>query len=391
MNILLITNGQNSDKNSSWLVYSKFVKFLRYQVKANIQVICFNPVIHLKGNDINETVIHTFLQAKILTAFFNRITRLYTWYIARLYSSFYNKKLVDFILKNDIKKLWVHTDLLSLLLLKNVLKKISIPFHLTVFDDPFTNRAYKPFKDKVEKLLIELFFKASSIDTPTIILAQSYLERGYLNTECQISESLVGTFKKTRSIPKIKEKIIRIGLVGSIYGMDALSVFLEALGDLFEKEHVEFHLRTSVPRIYLKYIEKNFPSIAKYTIVKPFIPEHELPLKLQDYDLLYLPMMFHEDYRFKTDTSFPSKTHNYLASGIPIIVHAPETSSVYQFFNKNKIGCLINSLDSQVIKLVYARLSEQKFRESLSSNIQQFNIDMQGNEHVISLYKVVSS
>lgn len=391
MNILLITSGTNNDLNSSWLVYSKFVSLLSNEVDARIKIICFTPSIKIKKSELKETTYSVFLNSKMFTALMQRFFKKYVWCSSNLYAYVYYSKVIEQITYHNIDKLWVHTDLLSLAVLKKVLSKVSLPYHLTVFDDPFTNRSYSLFKKQSNKLINTLFFKASSIDTPTLLLAQSYQKNGYLSDKCLISESLVGIFKKTRNEPVIRENVLKIGLVGSIYGMDALSKFLDALGDLFEKEHVEFHLRTSVPKIYLKYIEKNFPSIARHTTVKPFIPEHELPLKLQEYDLLYLPMMFNEDYRFKTDTSFPSKTHNYLASGVPIIVHAPETSSVYQFFLNNKIGCLINSLDSQVIKQVYSRLAEQKFRANLSSNIQQFNLDKQGNEHVISLYKVIRS
>ena len=391
MKTLLITSGLNNDKNSSWLVFSKLIKFFKLTHIELVNIICFTPALFPSQANFNEKIISTFLRDKIITASFNRITRKYSWLIANVYAQLYWKKVLNMIDKEKIERLWVDTDILSLLILKKVFNRTNISFHITVYDDPFTNRFYAPFQTKFEPILKDLFYVAKSIDTPTLMLAEHYRSMGYINENCQISESLVGTFKKQTNPPIIQNEIEKIGLAGSIYGIDALNNFLDVIEGSFINSNIEFHLRTNVPKVYLKYIERYYPAISRNIIIKPFVSENELAYKLQEYDLLYLPMMFDEKYRFKTDTSFPSKTHNYLASGIPIIVHAPESSSLYQFFNKNKIGHLINTLDQDAIKGSIIQLERREYRESLSESIQKFNEAQLENRHVKALYKVITT
>jgi len=391
MKTLLLTAGLNNDKNSSWLVYAKFVKLLRNEVNAKIDVICFTPSLKPSGKTLGEKTNIVFLRDKIITALFNRISRSYSWWIANLYARLFSQKIINHIQKQGIERLWVHTDLLTLLILESVSTRVELPYHLTIYDDPFTNRFYEPFKARFEPLLKKLFLGAKSIDTPTIMLAKHYQDNGYISQNCKVVESLVGTFKELAQEPSIRNEVKKIGLVGSIYGVDALNIFLETLGDTFRDKHIEFHLRTNVPQVYLKYLENNYPSISKNIQIKSFIAENELPIKLQEYDLLYLPMMFDEKFRFKTNTSFPSKTHNYLASGVPIIVHAPTSSSLYQFFNTNNIGHLIDSMDKVNIMESFEQLLNRNYRQDISNGIQQFNKSKLPNEHVKQLYKVIVS
>lgn len=388
-NTLLITSGLNNDKNSSWLVFSKLIKFFKLTHIELVNIICFTPALFPSKVILNEKTISTFLRDKIITASFNRITRKYSWLIANVYAQLYWKKVHNMIEKEQIERLWIDTDILTILILKKVLTRINIPYHITIYDDPFTNRFYAPFKSQFEPVLKELFFRAKSIDTPTLLLANHYRSNGIINNECVLTESLVGTFKKQVKPTVINQKICRIGLAGSIYGIDALSNFLEAISDKIAANEIEFHLRTNVPKVYLNYIEKYYPVIAKNIIVKPFIPETELAEKLQEYDLLYLPMMFDEKYRFKTNTSFPSKTHNYLASGVPIIVHTPASSSLNQFFKENNIGCIINTLDGNEIRNAFNLMQSKDYRKEQSNRIAAFNTEMALNKHVDTLYDIL--
>lgn len=391
MRTLLITSGLNSDKNSSWLVFSKLIKTLIPIESISLNIICFTPALIPSPLIFGEKAISTILRDKIITATFNRISRKYSWWIAKFYSQIYWKKVLKIIKNKQIERLWIDTDVLSILILKKIIDRVNIPFHITVYDDPFTNRFYAPFKLQFEPVLRDIFRCAKSIDTPTLMLGNHYHDTGIVSKECIIAESLVGTFKKLSKSPDIRQNIEKICLAGSIYGIDALNSFLEAIRDKIVSKEVEFHLRTTVPKLYLKYIEKNFPIVAKSIIIKPFIPENELAEKLQEYDLLYLPMMFDEKYRFKTNTSFPSKTHNYLASGVPIIVHTPESSSLDLFFKDNNIGCIINTLDINIIRDKYLWLQNWETRSELSKGIEAFNAEKATNTHVNKLFDVIST
>src|SRR5690606_6544790 len=223
----------------------------------------------------------------------------------------------------------------------------------------------------------------------TLFLSNYYKDNNYLNENCKICESLVGIFKISPEMPIIRKEVSKICLAGSIYGIDAFESFLHAISSHIE--NIEIHLMTNVPKIYLKYLEKHYPLIYKVVIFKDFVPEKDIINKLQEYDLLYLPMLFDPIHRFKTNSSFPSKTHNYLASGIPIIVHTPVDSSLDVFFKSKKIGCVINSLDKNEIEANFLEVLEEKQRKRLSQEILNVTSELTENKHLEQLYHVIIS
>jgi glycosyltransferase involved in cell wall biosynthesis len=57
--------------------------------------------------------------------------------------------------------------------------------------------------------------------------------------------------------------------------------------------------------------------------VRPAVPLDQVPGVLSTADALLLPLSFDENQRTVVSTSFPTKTVDYLACGVPILVHAP--------------------------------------------------------------------
>src|SRR5690606_7779378 len=100
---------------------------------------------------------------------------------------------------------------------------------------------------------------------------------------------------------------------------------------------------------------------------------------------------FDPNHRFKTNSSFPSKTHNYLASGIPVIVHTPFDSSLDRFFKSKNIGCVINSLDYNEIETKFMEVMTENTRKRLSEEIQSVTSILAENKHIEQLYHVIMS
>jgi hypothetical protein len=389
--ILLLASGPNNDKNSSWLVYRKYIDFLKSNVNVKIDVICFSPSIRQSKKSLNEKVLNTFFRDTLITAAVNRFTRNYSWIISRFYARIYWKKVVKTIIINQSEVLWIDYDVLTVLILQKIIKKMDIPYHLTIFDDPFTNKFIKSFQLNYYPVLRYVLAHAKSIDTPTLILAQHYRDTNIIKPNCLIVESLVGAFRNQPKKIQLNRDIVKIVLAGSIYGIDALNKFILAIEEYIISGKVVFHLRSSVPKAYLYYLKSNFPVIFKNIVFMPFINDSDLVEILQQYDLLYLPMLFDENSRFKTNTSFPSKTHNYLASGVPIFLHAPENSSIDTFFKNNNVGYVCNSLDINKIQNAFEELQSLDLRKDLSSRITNFNSKLCSNEHVKHILKVIES
>jgi len=391
MKILLITSGANNDKCSSWLVFSNFVKLMRTEFNADIKIICLSPKFFNTKSELGETNYSLFLINGLLAVVFNRINKNYLWIISNFYTRIYSHKIYRYIKKNKINKLWIKADLIPMMFLDQILKKKYIPYHISVFDDPFFYQGYLPFIDKVNLKFKKLFTDAASIDTPTSFLYNYYKNNNIINNNTIVSESFVGVFKNSLKSPKINNKVRKIALTGSIYGIDAMIAFISAVSEILIKEKIEFHLITNTYGVYIKYLQLKYKNIFEYVKIMPFIPEHKLINELQNYDLLYLPMKFDEKYIFQTNSSFPSKTHNYLASQIPIIVHAPKNSSLYDFFESNNLGIIFDNLDKYDITSRFIKLLDKNTRLDLSNKIRLFNETSVSNYHVKKLYNIINS
>lgn len=66
---------------------------------------------------------------------------------------------------------------------------------------------------------------------------------------------------------------------------------------------------------------------------------------LADCDVLYLPQPFANELRPLAHFSFPAKLATYLASGRPVVLHAPEHGSLVPFFKRYPFGTWCSSLE----------------------------------------------
>jgi glycosyltransferase involved in cell wall biosynthesis len=73
---------------------------------------------------------------------------------------------------------------------------------------------------------------------------------------------------------------------------------------------------------------------------EPVSPE-EIPAVLALADALVLPLSFELSVRSVVETSLPTKTADYLASGIPILVHAPEYAAVSRLARAEGWGLVV--------------------------------------------------
>ena len=78
---------------------------------------------------------------------------------------------------------------------------------------------------------------------------------------------------------------------------------------------------------------------------------------LADCDILYLPQPFAEQLRPLAHLSFPAKLATYLASGRPVVLHAPEYGSLVPFFERYPFGTWCSSLEGDDILSAFRDLA----------------------------------
>jgi hypothetical protein len=79
--------------------------------------------------------------------------------------------------------------------------------------------------------------------------------------------------------------------------------------------------------------------------VLPFGPESVVQQDLETADLLYLPLMFGDEYRDMTEFSLSTKLVTYLGSGIPILYHGPPRGAAYELLAANDAAILATSTE----------------------------------------------
>jgi glycosyltransferase involved in cell wall biosynthesis len=95
----------------------------------------------------------------------------------------------------------------------------------------------------------------------------------------------------------------------------------------------------------------------------------DVPQILPKYDLLYLPIGFDKKSIDYFQLSMPTKTAEYMISGTPILVHAPEQTAVYQYAKAKKWGYLLSTNSPASIKAALIELmTNEKLRKSFGSN-----------------------
>ncbi len=83
--------------------------------------------------------------------------------------------------------------------------------------------------------------------------------------------------------------------------------------------------------------------------VHDHLPGADVPAVQRSADVLFLPLAFDSPFPALIRSSNPGKMGEYLASGRPILAHAPPDSFVAEYFRKHECGVLIDRLDAHAL------------------------------------------
>ncbi len=83
-----------------------------------------------------------------------------------------------------------------------------------------------------------------------------------------------------------------------------------------------------------------------------------MKLVIREYDFLILPISFLSDEALFAKYSMPTKLSDYMASGVPIIMIAPDGIAISNFFKENNCGFIINFNDKALIEKELIKIFE---------------------------------
>jgi glycosyltransferase involved in cell wall biosynthesis len=161
---------------------------------------------------------------------------------------------------------------------------------------------------------------------------------------------------------------IRLVYTGSIYDahLDAFRNLIEALRRL-EQPRIRLHVYSSFVASDLRAEERTAPVVFH----APLPLEESLRVQRQA-DVLFLPLAFHSPYPEIVRTSAPGKMGELLASGRPVLVHAPADSFVSQYCRAHDCALVIDCDDPKALAAGIRRLlGDADLRSRLTAHAQE--------------------
>lgn len=159
---------------------------------------------------------------------------------------------------------------------------------------------------------------------------------------------------------------IRIVYTGDIYDahFDAFANLLEAIKRT-ELNNLKLHAYVIRSAEYLR--DNGVGGAA--LVLHPHAPHDTIPAIQREADILFLALAFHPPYPEGIKTAAPGKTGEYLASGRPILVHAPADSFTAWYFREYECGLVIDTDDPDALaRGIEELLTDETLRRRLVAN-----------------------
>ena len=142
-------------------------------------------------------------------------------------------------------------------------------------------------------------------------------------------------------------------------------------------EAIEEINESGIPVLFDLYIDLDenefIKKISKYksAIVHPKLPYEQVPISTAEADLLVIPYDFdNQSIRF-IQYSMATKVSEFMASGTPILVYAPEQTAVVKYALSNKWGSVVSQRNKPLLKQMIIQLIQTPgLRESLGRQAQ---------------------
>lgn len=209
-------------------------------------------------------------------------------------------------------------------------------------------------------------------DAAAVIVPNEFLRdelRRRFNVEAIVIHNMcdLDVYKQaTKETESNEAGIVYTGGVGLLH-YDAFRNLLAAI-DLLEANRVKLHLYTPQPRA----------GIEKEGIAGPHVVFHEhqpvasMPEIQQRADILFLPLSINSPHPDIVRTAMPGKMGEYLASGRPILVHAPPDSYIAWYFRHHECGLVVDENDpAQLARAIDSLLSDANLRKRLGTRARE--------------------
>jgi glycosyltransferase involved in cell wall biosynthesis len=171
------------------------------------------------------------------------------------------------------------------------------------------------------------------------------------------------------------EGVFRILYTGAIYGAqaDAIRNVLSAL------QSIQYPSISLV--VYSQQSSNELARVGltgKGLVVNKPVPVEQIPDILLSADALLLPFSFEHEQRNVVSTSLPTKLGDYLASGVPVLVHAPPYTTVARLARSEGWGLVV---DDQCVESLTRALNQLASNQSLRQQLRARALEVAQERH----------
>lgn len=186
-----------------------------------------------------------------------------------------------------------------------------------------------------------IIFKYSEGVIVTNETTKEFLEKKYpfLDKIAVVRNSSDLEPKKLSEISKYSnhKKPFVISFAGHVYWphLESFKNLVECMR-ILEKDNVILKMYVINPSEEIKAIIKDVPNIAL-----EYLPREQLTIEIQKSQLLFLPFSWNTLSPEIIKTASPAKFTDYLAAGVPFLVHAPKDSFICEYTEKKNLGITV--------------------------------------------------
>ncbi|HCP94710.1 MAG TPA: hypothetical protein DIU05_11860 [Bacteroidetes bacterium] len=264
--------------------------------------------------------------------------------IRKLDSLLFASDLNQIIKKNNIQLLWIicgvtYNELYRLSVLST---QLTIPFHITVHDDPIVE--LESTKKEEGKVLFQtLLSNAKSVDVISNRMRDSYKTQYNINA-IVITRGIPSNFP-TNSLRDSTSINVLMGGYGNVPSPWPLPL-IEAM-ELMQNDQPSFlHLFDSKLSKW-----KN-----EYTIIYENMPEAAFNQVLKTIDIGYACDDLNPARLAFAQLSLPTKIITYIGAGIPFVYHGPQDSTVGDLLKQYEAGIIVSTNDSKQLYDAFYKL-----------------------------------
>ncbi len=251
-------------------------------------------------------------------------------------------------------------------------RRANLPFVAYLFDDPVYQWEKGPYR-RLARLWEKYWSRrADRVIVPNEVLAADLCRRArdariaIVRNPVDLAAHVAAPPSPPRAAAS-PESPWTIIYTGSVYSAQA-SAFRNLVAAL-DRIGGSFNLHV--------YTAQSDAQVRENGLLGPYVHRHDhLPqaqslTRQRDADILFLPLAFDSAISEVVRSSAPAKVAEYLASGRPILAHAPKDSFVASFFKERQAGYVVDEPDVNLLVTALRRLGEDaRLREELIRNAQ---------------------